>query len=622
MNLFTRQHTLANQDAETWVAHTHQVIRNANEALEGLTDMETGYRGFLVTGEDNFLAPYKLGSAAYKLKLAQLQVETSDNPEQVERWQELEERALAWQREVTEPGIALRQEITAEHASTEAIAEFVTSGSGKVHFDGIRAVFSEAIAAEDNLMMSRQAEHSQARETMLSVLTWGTAAAILIGLLVAVFLARRIGKPIMQVVQRIESLQANEISSLGTAIEAISRGDLSVAPTLRTESLELASSDELGLMARSLNGILEQSSETIGSFGTMRSTLMKLMNEMQELIASARDGRLSERGDASNFQGVYRDIFEGANELLDNVVTPVQEATAVLDELANYNLRARITSRHLGDHARLRISVNTTANALHNALSSVATIVDEMTIASKQIAAGALSVADGASKQAGAIEQSSGSMSEIAKSTLENTGNTRSAQELALSTQEAAERGTQSMQLMNDSMTRIRLASEGTAEIIGDINKLAFQTNLLALNASIEAARAGEAGLGFAAVAEEVQRVAMHSQEASIRTQALIEELLGIAKHGDRISNGVEDTFAEIFTLVSQVTGIAGKIAVASDSQNQDISEVNATMQEMQLVVRETAETSKQSSGAAEDLAHRVQELSKLVARFELQRGS
>lgn len=618
VNVFTHKRTKASQRAEEWVAHTYEVIRHASEVLEALTDMETGYRGFLVTGKDEFLAPYDRGKATYTAKLVFLREETSDNQGQVARWQELEHLAMQWQRDVTEPGIALRREITAERASTSAMIGYVARGTGKLHFDGMRALLTEAIAMEDSLMQARQEQNASARRTMLSVLFWGTICAVLIGFLVAVLLARRIGRPIMEVVKRIESLRENEFMSLSTAIQAISRGDLSVSATARTERLELRGSDELGKVAASLNDIIEQSGETIASFTTMCATLNLLVTEMQQLIVSAKEGRLNERGDASHFLGVYRDIFEGANELLDNVVTPVQEATAVLDELANYNLRARVTTRYLGDHAKLRIAVNTTANALHDSVSKVSRIVGEMRLSSTQIATGALSLSDGASRQAGAIEEYSQTMGAIAKATHENAENTRSAQELALATQEAAERGSQSMQVMNDSMTRIREASEGTAQIIGDINKLAFQTNLLALNASIEAARAGEAGLGFAAVAEEVQRVAMHSQEAARRTEYLIDELLTIAKNGERISTGVDRTFAEIVAAISQVTGITSEIAVASDSQDLGISRVSFTMREMQLVVRETAETSKLSSGAAEDLAHRVQELSKLVSRFEL----
>ena len=73
-------------------------------ALAGLVDMETGYRGFLVTGKDEFLEPYNNGIEVYQEKLRALQEKTADNPTQVERWKDLEQRAVAWQREVTEYG--------------------------------------------------------------------------------------------------------------------------------------------------------------------------------------------------------------------------------------------------------------------------------------------------------------------------------------------------------------------------------------------------------------------------------------------------------------------------------------------------------------------------------------
>ncbi|WP_369335903.1 CHASE3 domain-containing protein, partial [Halomonas sp. ND22Bw] len=87
-----------------------------------------------MTGRDEFLEPYAAGAKVYQEKLRQLQQETADNPTQVRRWQDLEQRAAAWQREVTEPGIKLRRDVTAGSAGSDALVAFETSGAGKKHF--------------------------------------------------------------------------------------------------------------------------------------------------------------------------------------------------------------------------------------------------------------------------------------------------------------------------------------------------------------------------------------------------------------------------------------------------------------------------------------------------------
>src|SRR4051794_19458151 len=66
-------------EAAHWVEHTYQVVSLADDGLAGLVNMETGYRGFLVTGKDEFLEPYTAGKTLYQEKLKALQRETSDN---------------------------------------------------------------------------------------------------------------------------------------------------------------------------------------------------------------------------------------------------------------------------------------------------------------------------------------------------------------------------------------------------------------------------------------------------------------------------------------------------------------------------------------------------------------
>ena len=155
---FSYKATGENQTNAGWIDHTYVVILEADGAVGELVNMETGYRGFLVTGQDEFLEPYNAGREAYKEHLAELKILTSDNPAQVGRWQDLEQRAAAWQAEVTEPGIALRREIV-EGTKTEAdVIAFETSGEGKRHFDGRRGVFAEAVGAEQALLEVRIAD--------------------------------------------------------------------------------------------------------------------------------------------------------------------------------------------------------------------------------------------------------------------------------------------------------------------------------------------------------------------------------------------------------------------------------------------------------------------------------
>ena len=197
--------TKANQEANAWVTHTLEVMGTADQALSGLADMETGYRGFLVTGEDDFLEPYKNGKIAYAVKLKELQTKTADNPVQVGRWKDLEQRAAAWQQEVTEPGMKIRRAIAAGEADNQEIIDFETSGLGKTHFDGMRAVFAQAVGAEEILLEERSSANEKSGNTLeglVNILLWGTLAIIGLGLGIAHLLANVISRPLKEVTRQ------------------------------------------------------------------------------------------------------------------------------------------------------------------------------------------------------------------------------------------------------------------------------------------------------------------------------------------------------------------------------------------------------------------------------------
>src|SRR5437016_1876809 len=85
---FAVRSTDANQQAFNRVAHTYAVIDLTQDAFKNLVNMETGYRGFLLTGDGAFLEPYVSGRLAFTQDLTQLKAITPDNPAQMARWQD------------------------------------------------------------------------------------------------------------------------------------------------------------------------------------------------------------------------------------------------------------------------------------------------------------------------------------------------------------------------------------------------------------------------------------------------------------------------------------------------------------------------------------------------------
>src|SRR4051794_14557599 len=142
----------ANQEAADAVSHSLRVIGTAHETLTSLVDMETGYRGYLLTGRDEFLEPYRDGGETADQNLAELMELTADNPAQVGRWQELANRITEWKAAATEPGIALRRDVTNGQRDVNDLMAWVGSGIGKQRFDAMRQIIGEAITTEEQIL--------------------------------------------------------------------------------------------------------------------------------------------------------------------------------------------------------------------------------------------------------------------------------------------------------------------------------------------------------------------------------------------------------------------------------------------------------------------------------------
>src|SRR5207245_4731996 len=134
------------------------------------------------------------------------------------------------------------------------------------------------------------------------------------------------------------------------------------------------------------------------------------------------------------------------------------------------------------------------------------------------------SLAQTASEKAACLEETSETMEEVSSMTKQNADHAQQVATLMRAADQKAVESNQAISAASLSMTSIEESSQKVSRILKTIDEITFQTNILALNAAVEAARAGEAGLGFAAVAEEVRNLAQRSATASRETAALVEE--------------------------------------------------------------------------------------------------
>ncbi len=145
--------------AMQWVEHTDRVIGNANETVKLSIDMETGMRGFLITGDETFLDPYEVAKPRIFGSLRGLRSMVEDNPQQVERIDRLIALQQAWN--------AFGSELIAQRRSQGDYRATIGSGRGKRLTDEIRKEFDALISAEQQLRMARNERVSSVTVTVM-----------------------------------------------------------------------------------------------------------------------------------------------------------------------------------------------------------------------------------------------------------------------------------------------------------------------------------------------------------------------------------------------------------------------------------------------------------------------
>ncbi|WP_253279972.1 CHASE3 domain-containing protein [Phaeobacter sp. 11ANDIMAR09] len=157
-------------EANRWVEHTHKVLAQASRIIAHGVDMETGYRGYMLTGEKAFLEPYNNGKAAFREAIAELQKTVSDNPPQVGRLKEADTLISSWIKNVIEPGMKLRRQVNVGVVTLDEIDRFVSEQKGKQYFDAFRSLMADFSAIEAKLIVERQATAKAAEEAIAGAL--------------------------------------------------------------------------------------------------------------------------------------------------------------------------------------------------------------------------------------------------------------------------------------------------------------------------------------------------------------------------------------------------------------------------------------------------------------------
>ncbi len=354
--------------------------------------------------------------------------------------------------------------------------------------------------------------------------------------------------------------------------------------------------------------------------------LLLLLISKEYLDDSNRRARESERANKQNQNAILR-LMNELSDLAEGDLT----------------VRATVTEDITGAIAD---SVNYTTEELRKLVAGITVAADQISHATKDATDVSKGLMEATQKQKREIQEAEESVQLMAKSIKEVDASAAQSAEVARRTLAATEQGALAVrntisgmdgirEQIQDTSKRIKRLGESSqeiGEIVDMISDITEQTNVLALNAAIQAASAGEAGHGFSVVAEEVQRLAERSAEATKQIGALVKTIqsdthdavvamekstVGVVE-GAKLSEVAGQSLKEIEQVSNELARLINSISVSTQVQTDMAGEVSTVMQDILQITGQTTEGTRLTANSVAQMTSLASDLKGSVAGFKL----
>jgi len=396
---------------------------------------------------------------------------------------------------------------------------------------------------------------------------------------------------------------------------------------------------------------------------TLRKNLKNIDAEIETLSKAAVKGKLNARANPDSFEGDWKTLLIGLNNVMDAIVTPINESSNVLRIMTEGDLNIKVKGDYEGDFLLVKESINSMQSTVFSYVSEISEVLREMSAqnmdvsidryyvgdfflikdslnmiirifnkilsefdataslvleGARQMTDISINLSEGAVTQAITYGELNSAISEVESSSNNNAQAAQRTNELAQSAKNSAEEESIVMQRTLKAMEDINVASGNISRIIKVIEGISFQTNLLALNASVEAARAGEHGKGFSVVAEEVRNLAARSKIAASETAVLIEDSVKAASEGAQLTARTAEGLAHMVEQITEISDNVSSIAEASKAQIDSISRISQGISELNHVTQSNTALSQQGASSANELSIQAEMLKGTIEGFKL----
>ena len=351
------------------------------------------------------------------------------------------------------------------------------------------------------------------------------------------------------------------------------------------------------------------------------NSITEPVEQIDAAVASLRKGELSNvemltYESEDEFGDTIRNLKEAMGILADYVSEISVEVKAIAQ--GDLTRNGNDITDFLGDFSELKVSLVYILKRFNSTLTEISNLAEQVSSNSSEVENASKSLADGATEQAGVIEELNATVDTVVDLAADTAKETQSA---SARVKASANKANEEKEKMNDllmEMGHITEISKEIGNIITDIEDIASQTNLLSLNASIEAARAGEAGRGFAVVADQIGKLAADSAKSAVNTRDLIDKTLVEIEKGNTITRTTADAFNQIIADMESFAEIAQNTMEKANSQAESLGQIGQGIEQLSSVVQGNAASSEENTAISINLAEGAAKMRDRVNIFKL----